>query len=361
MVRTIAPTNLSVEACTVCQLRCPTCPTTGEDANPFIGQGFLSARNFERLLAGAPSARAVHFVSLGEIFLNKEIVDVLRIAHERGLDLHSDSGTNFNHVTPELLDALVRYRLRELRCSIDGASQETYARYRIGGDFDHVIDNLRRLNETKRRLGVRYPKLTWQFVVFGHNEHELPEAREMAHDLGMAFEPKMSWDPTYSPIRNPEFVREQTGWNEVSRDEYASATGQNYMRDVCRALWLYPRVNWDGRILGCCWNSWGEFGGNAFEDGYEAIVDGANLTLARAMLMGRAEPSDGVPCTTCELYRSMCESGDFIGEEEVFGSSSRARHALQRLHRAGPGRRARTHIVEDVMWLRRRYLGHRPR
>jgi MoaA/NifB/PqqE/SkfB family radical SAM enzyme len=361
MVRTIAPTNLSVEACTVCQLRCPTCPTTSEDANPFIGQGSLRAGDFERLLAGAPRARAVHFVSLGEIFLNKEIGDVLRIGHERGLDLHSDSGTNFNHAPEELLEALVRYRLRELRCSIDGASPETYGRYRVGGDFDRVIDNLRRLDATKRRLGGPYPRLIWQFVVFGHNEHELPKARAMAHDLGMAFEAKMSWDPAYSPIRDAAFVREQTGWKETSRDDFVDATGQNYMRDVCRALWLYPRVNWDGRMLGCCWNSWGEFGGNAFEDGYEAVVDSAGLRRAREMLLGRSGPTEAVPCTTCEMYLGMCERGDFLTEDEIFGPTSRFRRALQQVHRRGPGRRARTHLVLDAAWYRKRYFGHRPR
>ncbi len=361
MARTFEPSILSIETSTVCQLRCPTCPTTGEDANPFIGQGQLRARDFGRLLDHAPRIRAAQFVSLGEIFLNREIGEILRIGYERGLDLHCDSGTNFNHAPEQLLEDLVRFRLRDLRCSIDGASQETYERYRVGGDFDRVLENIRRLDETKRRLGIPYPRLTWQFVVFGHNEHEISRAREMAHSLGMAFEPKMSWDPAFSPIRNPALVREQTGWQEISRDDFVESTGQNYMRDVCYALWLYPRINWDGRVLGCCWNNWGEFGGNAFEDGYEAVVDSPGIRRARDMLMGRASASEAIPCTDCAMYEGMRERGDYLSRDEVHGRPSRFRRALQRIHRHGPGRRARVRLAFDATWYRRRYLGYRTR
>jgi hypothetical protein len=36
-----------------------------------------------------------------------------------------------------------------------------------------------------------YPHLRWQFIVFPHNEHELPKARAMAQELGMRFFAKL--------------------------------------------------------------------------------------------------------------------------------------------------------------------------
>jgi hypothetical protein len=36
--------------------------------------------------------------------------------------------------------------------------------------------------------------MTWQLIVFGHNEHELPKARAMARDLDAVFA-KLNWDP----------------------------------------------------------------------------------------------------------------------------------------------------------------------
>ena len=50
------------------------------------------------------------------------------------------------------------------------------------------------MNDFKRRYRSGYPRLTWQFVVMGHNEHEISSARRMARDLGMRFDPKLTWD-----------------------------------------------------------------------------------------------------------------------------------------------------------------------
>ena len=55
------------------------------------------------------------------------------------------------------------------------------------GDFDAVIGNIERINVHKRAQGSDLPNLVWQFVVFGHNEHEIPIAREMTERLGMKF------------------------------------------------------------------------------------------------------------------------------------------------------------------------------
>lgn len=35
---------------------------------------------------------------------------------------------------------------------------------------------------------------------------------------------------------------------------------------------MNPQINWDGKLLGCCLNFWGDFGGNAFEQGLERIL-----------------------------------------------------------------------------------------
>ena len=48
-----------------------------------------------------------------------------------------------------------------------------------------MFGNLRRLIEAKRRLGLKRPLVTWQFLVFGFNEHEIPRAEAMAVDIGV--------------------------------------------------------------------------------------------------------------------------------------------------------------------------------
>ena len=83
---------------------------------------------------------------------------------------------NINNVQKDVLEGLVKYRLRSMTCSIDGASNETYKTYRVKGNFETVIENIRKINFFKQKYQSEYPRLTWQFIVFGHNEHEIPLA-----------------------------------------------------------------------------------------------------------------------------------------------------------------------------------------
>ena len=123
-------------------------------------------------------------------------------AYRRKVVVSGNNGVNLNFAREEALEAVVRYRVRALTCSIDGASQATYARYRRNGNFDKVLSHIDRIIEYKRRFRTAFPMLYWQFVVFGHNEHELVTARKMAADRGMEFVPRLSWDADHSPINN---------------------------------------------------------------------------------------------------------------------------------------------------------------
>ena len=107
-----------------------------------------------------------------------------------------------------------------MTCSIDGASQETYGQNRIRGLFDTVIDNIKEINHWKLEYKSPHPKMTWQFIVFGHNEHELPTARAMARDFDMAFFAKWNWDAKFSPIRDRDLGARELGMAEVTREEY---------------------------------------------------------------------------------------------------------------------------------------------
>ena len=315
----IKPNTLYIEANASCQLRCPTCPTTSQGYPPTIGSGYLKFEDFKALLETNPQLRHVEFENRGELFLNPDLLKLIEEGSKRNIVMTADSGTNLNFVHEGVLEGLVKYRFRSLLCSIDGASPETYKIYRVGGDFERVLTHLREINRHKALYHSEYPELCWQFVVFGHNEHELPLAKEMAAELHMTFTPKISWDAEYSPIRNPQFVLEQTGWPAVTREEFERVTGKNYMRSVCFQLWHSPRINWDGKVLGCCWNSWRDFGGNAFTDGYLAAINTEHIQHARRMLLGQAAPIDGIPCITCELYQAMKASGQYLTLKEIVG------------------------------------------
>ena len=306
------PQSILLEASSFCQLRCPSCPTATGAIDGAIGRGFLRFENFRKLVDSNPSIRRIELSNYGEIFLNPELLEILEYADQAGIAITIDNGSNLNDVPDAVLEGLVKYKVRLLRCSIDGASAETYRKYRVRGDFDTVIANIERINYFKRVYASEFPQLGWQFIVFGYNEHELPRARELATALGMAFHPKLTWDADFSPIRDAGFVKRETGLTFTTRAEYTEITGEIFLNSICHQLWDNPQINWDGKILGCCRNFWGDFGGNAFTDGLSASLNGETIAYARGMLTGENPVRDGIPCTSCDIYRSMSHASKWL-------------------------------------------------
>ena len=179
------------------------------------------------------------------------------------------------------------------------------------------MEHLEKINKFKTLHNSKYPLLTWQYIVFGHNENEIAEARGLAKELGMGFLVKLSWDSSFSPIKNPDSVRKQIGHGAVSREEFRQKKRKSYRQKfICSQLWTKPQVNWDGRILGCCVNTWGDFG-NAFESGLMRSLNSERMNYAREMLLGRKPEGADIPCTTCHFYKEMKEDGSFLTMKDI--------------------------------------------
>jgi len=308
----LRPTRIRLSASTACRLRCPSCANARGEIAERLGEGFLRAEDLAGLLNASPWVREVEISGWGEPFLNPDMRTILEVADRHGVALTADNGTTFNDVTEEVLKALVEHRFRRVTCSIDGASNGTYVKYRKGGDYDRVIENVRRLSALKREAGSRYPKLTWQFVVFGHNEHEIGEARRLASELGMVFRLKESWSRDLSPIGDEREVAAQHTRAGTYRHSLKLRRPDWTARVFCHQLWEEPQFNWDGRVLGCCCNNQSFFRGNVFTDGLEEVVNGEQLEDVRGMLLGESEPLEGIPCTSCDVFLSMQASGQYL-------------------------------------------------
>ncbi|MBK9242634.1 MAG: radical SAM protein [Acidobacteria bacterium] len=307
----VRPSKIRLEVSSHCQLRCPSCPTTTKAIHPVVGSGLLSLDAFTRLLDDNPWLKVIELSNYGEVFLNPDLLPMLRYAHERGVELRVENGANLNYASPDVLEGLVKYGVRAILCSIDGATQQTYAQYRVRGKLDTVLSNIATINRHKRDYQSAVPKLTWQFVAFGHNEHEIPAARAMAADLGMSFEVKLSWDPDFSPVEDKESLRDVAG--AASRREFKEERGVDYMESICHQLWDAPQINWDGKVLGCCRNFWGDFGPeNAFRDGLLPGINSEKMSYARQMLQGQQPARADIPCTTCHLYVDMKSDGRWL-------------------------------------------------
>ena len=78
---------------------------------------------------------------------------------------------------------------------LDGASQESANVYRIGTNFDNVLEAM--------KLGASLGfEITWQYILFQHNEHELENAKEIArvHKINFALVYSNRWPKDHQGI-----------------------------------------------------------------------------------------------------------------------------------------------------------------
>lgn len=305
-----------IDASTVCQLACRSCPTARGQTGRHLGSGFLRVDDLARFLERHPDIASVELSNWGEIFLNPELEDILCLADRLNVALTASTGANLNSVGDSALEALVRYRLRTLTCSLDGATQKTYEQYRVNGNFDRVIGAIWKINSFKSRYRSPYPRLKWQFVLFDHNAHELEAAHAMAKRLDMTFSVKLSWADLYTEPFSPvsDEVGKKLGLDLVSREQFKRIRGRDYFRDQqCAKMFHSPQINYDGRVLGCCVNYWADYG-NAFELGLAEVMNGERFAYARRMLSGRAVPRHDIPCSRCPVYQEMARDGSWLPE-----------------------------------------------
>lgn len=308
------PSFVRIEACSVCQLNCPMCQLI-DNGSDVIGRGTLTFKLFRDFISRNPSIKRIELGNFGEVFLNPDLPEILRFAHGQGIVTEIDEGANLNHASDEALDALVRFGTSRVRCAIDGVTQSVYAQYRVGGSLKDVIRNINRINELKKRYGSSTPHLIFQFIVFGHNIHQVGRAALLARMLQMGIEYKLDCLPGNATDEISAKIRHITGYSD--RSEFLRREKIHYMRHLCYHMWHSPQINWDGKLLGCSRNIWGEYAGNVFEGNLLEQLNNGKMRNARKMLMGQMPGNDAVPCSNCSVFKSMQKFEKWLTPDEL--------------------------------------------
>ncbi len=267
------PVFLIVEPCNFCNLKCPLCPT-GQRLP--ADRGIMSMETFTRIIDQLhPYVMQLNLFYLGEPFLCTHLPEMIRYARKHRIKVSVSSNMNvFDEMTAEsLMDA----KLDHLVVSLDGTSQESYVKYRIDGDYDKVISNIKLLVDKKRERNCDYPRIDIQFVVFKHNENEVSKIKELAKDLGVGLyfrEGAIGGKGQSPPVTKDRKMAEQ--WlskDEKYHKEYDYFSDKPYLReDPCGYLWSVATINWDGSVFPCCWVFENRHSfGNIMEQDFSAI------------------------------------------------------------------------------------------
>ncbi len=304
------PKEIHLEACSLCQLNCPACKTKLMEAEmPKNWLGYLKFEDFKKFVDDN-NFEKIELANNGEIFLNPELNEIIKYGYKKNIILTAQRGVNLNSVNEETLENLIKYKLQYLTVSLDGATGETYKIYRRGGDFDVVIDNIKKINYFKEKYNSEFPKLTWQFIPFGHNEHEIKLAKQKAKKLNMEIFFKCNHFPSYSPVKNKKLVEKQTGIKIFNNENPTPLIRNSFKKQAvhaCQTLFYSPQIDYNGDILGCCRTS--SFKANAFKDGLLNALNSETIVYAKQMLTDFSiPPKKEIPCCDCVTYKFIKEN-----------------------------------------------------
>ena len=128
------PHILNIEPGNICNLSCPLCPTGSND--PSLKKGMCSFKLFQKVFDQLNGQlECVNLYSWGEPLLNIELGEIIRYIKGSKRPVKVITSTNLNIKDRRALDDFIASGIDEVIVSCDGATKESYVKYRIGGNF----------------------------------------------------------------------------------------------------------------------------------------------------------------------------------------------------------------------------------
>ncbi len=244
-LNSLFPYFLIVEVSNGCNLKCPLCQMGKRQHIP--RQNLMTK---DKYLEFITPLKDYLFQTLlydwGEPFLNKDIYDIIEINKKMNIGTVISSNLNIK------VDAerLVKSGLEHLTISADGHIQEIYSKYRVGGDLENVLNNLRNIVSEKKKQNSKYPYIEWQCLVTKHTENHLEEIKKLALKEG-ANTVRFANLNFFSSDKSKS---DMTDWLPT-KEEFRSFEQESRpkgKRLPCFWLWRTAVINTNGGLTPCC-------------------------------------------------------------------------------------------------------------
>jgi len=283
------PYFIKIEPTNLCNLRCKGC-LHATDRQDLEKSGYLGSMDFElfkKIIAENEKYLVkVSLYSLGEPLVYPRIADM--VAHLNARQIGTVISSNLNYLPEETARRLVENKLTHLIVSLDGAGQESYKKYRDGGDFHKVIENIRLIQAEKKKQYSRYPLLEIQTVKLPHiSEEEIKKIGALADELGA---------------------------DKFTVKENVTPYHDNPQPEAGRCFWLYssPSYQWNGVVQPCCY--FYEFAnnnfGNASRETTAAIWNNEKYEAAREYFKTGKKKDMDLKCYDCIFFKNKGEESE---------------------------------------------------
>jgi radical SAM protein with 4Fe4S-binding SPASM domain len=278
------PLEITLESTAKCNLYCPMCPRhiyTFDNEN-------MDLDLYRKIIADCKES--VEFIwpyGIGEPMIHPSIFGMIRVTREAGI--RTGLSTNATLLDGRRADLLLDSGLDYLILAFDGATKETYEKYRTGAAFEETRENILAFLEKKRerRSGMF---VVLQMVLLKENIGEIEAYRQL-------------WSiPGVDEIR---FKRDEVRI-EGSRIPEDGLKGPR--RNPCYLLWRGPMyVRYDGLAYPCCYMYAESPVGDLRKQTLRDVWNSPGMVkLREAHVSG--DLHDYPVCTTCQAVRPSSPS-----------------------------------------------------
>jgi len=249
MQKKLLTTQIEFEMTNHCNASCVFCPRHDPRTKGFI--------SFETIEAGINLAKACNIngfkiSGFGEPTLHKELISYLAHIRKEIPDTVILLITNGSLLVPKMFDALAAIPISHINISFNGYDQESYESQMQGLKFERVIENLRYIAKTNcNRLNIQFTPIMSK--AFG--EKEIEKMKDLLRGIGFKdknFNFKHIITARSGKLKDPKLIDA----------EFIDALKDKEIKDKTKVLCLRALetlyVSWQGKILLCCNDVYGE-------------------------------------------------------------------------------------------------------
>lgn len=275
------PIAISIEPTTSCNLKCPECPSGLRSFSRPIGM-LAPELNQSIIDQLSDNLTYITYYFQGEPYLNKDFLSMVGYASSR--NIYTATSSNAHYLDDSNCQKTIESGLNRLIISIDGANQVSYEKYRIGGNLSKVIEGTKNIVQWKKKLKSKTPFIIWQFIVFGHNEHEVDDIVKLAKEIGV----------DHLSIKTAQIYNFESGSDLLPKDpKYSryikkglSYKIKNGLLSHCWRMWHACVITWDGKVVPCCFDKDGTYQlGGLNNHLFKAIWKGEEYNRFRRLIL----------------------------------------------------------------------------
>jgi len=245
------PYSISFEPTTSCNLRCPECPS---GLRAFTRPtGMLNSDFFTKTIDEIHKDLIyLIFYFQGEPYLNPNFLEMVKYANSK--NIYTATSTNAHFLNDAAAKKTIESGLDRLIISIDGTTQETYSKYRVGGSLQKVLSGTANIVKWKKELKSKTPFIIFQFLVVKHNQHQIDEIKKIGKELGVD-EVRFKTAQVYDYENDPNnLIPDIEKYSRYKKNKNGINVAKNKNANHC---WKFSHSNvitFDGAVVPCCFD-----------------------------------------------------------------------------------------------------------